>query len=221
MEDKLKYKKFSKSNGFGEFKDIAIELLRVLTKILDSHNIDYFFISGTLLGYVRHNDFIPWDDDIDIIVSDDFVKKYNDIVSSTITIHPDKEKLSNVKFSTITQEHFYKFSFADKQIPLEGKNYFWPFVDLFVYRITDDNINFFNKNWDKAQFYPKKKTLFNGMVVSVPSNPDYFLKLNYGKNYMDMCVSPFWNHQMEKSHGKNREYISFQTYKKVFDDEQD
>jgi phosphorylcholine metabolism protein LicD len=64
---------FGKSNGFGEHKECAIDLLKKTVQILDANNIEYFLISGTLLGYCRHNDFIPWDDDIDIIASPKFI----------------------------------------------------------------------------------------------------------------------------------------------------
>ncbi|MBR5273307.1 MAG: LicD family protein [Clostridia bacterium] len=42
------------------------ELLCELDRICKKHNIEYFLIAGTLLGAIRHGDFIPWDDDVDI-----------------------------------------------------------------------------------------------------------------------------------------------------------
>ena len=213
----LKLNLFDKSNGFGENKPVALELLDRLINILDYNNIDYFLISGTLLGYVRHNDFIPWDDDIDIIVSDDFIKKYDNIIEKLNIKQTDKNYISNIMFNTITSNHFYKFYFTNKVICPPKKNYNWPFIDLFVYRTTDKQINFFNKNWDKSQFFPVKKTLFNNINVSIPSNPEYFLKLNYGPNYMDLYISSGWNHREEKSNGRKRSCLTREIYENIFE----
>ena len=49
-----------------ELKIIQLEILDVTTAFCDAHNINYWLDSGTLLGAIRHNGYIPWDDDIDL-----------------------------------------------------------------------------------------------------------------------------------------------------------
>lgn len=43
-----------------------LEMVVVLDRICKKHNIPYFLYGGTLLGALRHNGFIPWDDDLDV-----------------------------------------------------------------------------------------------------------------------------------------------------------
>lgn len=46
--------------------DLQLEMLRDLAKICDKYDLKYFAVFGTALGAVRHEGFIPWDDDIDV-----------------------------------------------------------------------------------------------------------------------------------------------------------
>lgn len=43
-----------------------LEVLREISEVCERHNLQWFCAYGTLLGAVRHQGFIPWDDDMDI-----------------------------------------------------------------------------------------------------------------------------------------------------------
>ncbi len=51
-----------------EQKNIQLELLGEFKKICDNNNLNYFLGGGTLLGAIRHKGYIPWDDDIDVMM---------------------------------------------------------------------------------------------------------------------------------------------------------
>ena len=51
-----------------ERQNILLEMMKEIHAFLEEHQITYSLASGSLLGAVRHNGFIPWDDDIDIFV---------------------------------------------------------------------------------------------------------------------------------------------------------
>lgn len=57
-------------------KTIEYDLLKQFVKICNDNNLRYYLIGGTLLGAVRHNGFIPWDDDIDVGMSRQDYEKF-------------------------------------------------------------------------------------------------------------------------------------------------
>ena len=52
-------------------QDRLYEMGVTIAQILEKNNIDYMLSFGTLLGAVRHGDFVPWDDDFDLWIFDD------------------------------------------------------------------------------------------------------------------------------------------------------
>lgn len=51
-----------------ELHECELEILKYFRDLCGKHGLQYFITAGTLLGAVRHGGFIPWDDDVDVVM---------------------------------------------------------------------------------------------------------------------------------------------------------
>ena len=216
---------FHSNYGFMNHKQTAIDLLRLTISILNEFEINHFLISGTLLGHVRHGDFIPWDDDIDLLVDDSILTKMDDIVSKYPQInlfHKNANDSTKICFSNGKRISENKCVLEWEEVSVrEGQNnYCWPFVDMFIYRtkgahiclkLEDDGkfpymcytfldgkkMAFFHNIWKSDKFFPPQQVDFLEIQVNIPNDPNYFLTRNYGTEYMNQVTSSNRSHKME------------------------
>lgn len=72
--------------SFEESREIMLRLMDLIDKVCRENNLKYYMSGGTLLGAVRHKGFIPWDDDVDIVL---FRKDYDAFLEIMKTLPPE------------------------------------------------------------------------------------------------------------------------------------
>lgn len=170
---------FSIYNGEGTVLRKAqlrmLDILIAFDDICKRHNIAYWLASGTLLGAVRHQGFIPWDDDIDVQV---FQSDYNKLLKVL-----DSELPQYLILHTNKSDKNYKSFFAkirDRNSFYEevgSKNYKYKglFIDIFPVEVIPsirfkeicDSILVKYRYWDVTQ--PKSfKSLYPLLIFLKP-----------------------------------------------------
>ena len=69
-----------KQLSLSEIKAVELTILCELDRICRAHDLQYFLAYGTLLGAMRHQGFIPWDDDMDVAMPRPDYEKFIEIV---------------------------------------------------------------------------------------------------------------------------------------------
>jgi len=186
---------------------VACEMLKRVTAVLEKHKIDYWLEGGTLLGVIRENRLLPWDNDLDISITE----RYYD---QLIAILPELKKLGYMVWSKHFDIDESPFS-SDKLriVKLRTRKFFFirgeVGLDIFIKFKKEDRYYWQvgkKMKSSPAQFYDTLTTYpFDGKNYMVPEDYEGYLTYRYGDWQKTVKV---WNtfkddhaikHQEEKS----------------------
>ena len=139
-----------------EIKSLEKNLLQLFVELCEVNGLYYTLCGGTLLGAIRHKGFIPWDDDIDVLMPR---PDYDRLVNETdvnLSMLPEYCELANWKKGT----HDYPFlKLVDTRTKIDNPyiddsfkaNHIW--IDIFPIDGNPDDDSELNKFYKKAIFY--------------------------------------------------------------------
>ena len=70
-----------KELNIDEIKEIQLDILDYFHKVCVENHIDYYLSSGTLLGAIKYDGYIPWDDDIDVWIKAEDLERLEKIIN--------------------------------------------------------------------------------------------------------------------------------------------
>ena len=180
----------------GSLRDLQLKSLDVLKefiRICEQNNLNYWVDAGTLLGSVRHQGFVPWDDDLDVSLTKDDYQKFKKIVEKELS------------------ENFY---FSDdwpglSRIKSKNSN---EVLDIFMYDVKGDFMRIhqlddnFERDFEPIPYnivFPTIDLFFENIKVKAPCKYDLFLRCRYG------AYNKLPKKKHVYSHAVLNEYIEF------------
>lgn len=192
-----------KDSEYKYIHKILLENLEKTIKIFEKHNINYWATFGTLLGSVRDNKIIDYDDDIDLtMLESDFnklktqslLKDFND--SNLHLIIGQKSPLSKMRPEVEIGYGLIKVV-SKREDNDYTKNYI--FIDIVGMKKSNDKYILsderqrkapwpWTKHWyTEKELFPLKKGKLNHININIPKNGEEFLKRVYGDCKKDKC----------------------------------
>jgi phosphorylcholine metabolism protein LicD len=181
--------------------DASVKVLRDVVEALDKFDIKYYLDFGTLLGAMRHDGFIPWDDDIDIsLVGQEDYGKVRDVLKHIQATYGyrtypfsflESRQARISKNITVFHESVEFADDKEMQIVKIRNNRFWKLgrgnvnMDIFckyshgdkLYWMAEGKINQIDTSFLKEGF---KKINFYGISCTIPVAYDTYLTALYG-----------------------------------------
>ncbi len=145
-----------------------LEILKIIDQICKDNGIQYSLACGTALGAIRHNGFIPWDDDMDIAMTrNDFYKLEN-----YINNHPELE-LNFIHTSCQNNTIYICGKICDKNTLVKESHFktvegYGAFVDVFPLDNIPNDDNERKKFKSKCRYLAK---LIQHSAKIIPGKP--------------------------------------------------
>lgn len=188
----FKYTNISVKGSYRLNQLLYVELLKFVHNVCIKYDLDYCLTYGTLLGAIRHEGFIPWDDDLDIMMMRKDYNKLIEILPHEIEKYSILKENCGLTLLTNIEENYFKGfrSIYDVELghddyfkqPHMGKSLFLQIgwlkplvrVDIFPFDyIKEDSIDYYNKNYLGHKYYFRE--LYN--------ENDFSLKKEFNERY--------------------------------------
>ena len=161
---KTMYKKYNDSD-LNKLKKDMIFVIESLDALCKKYDINYFAIGGTMLGAVRHNGFIPWDDDVDLGMLLEDYEKFLAIPSDEFKDFGlyAPEKNPGGYFSMVTKYYYKDSRFTIKLAKESGIDNMGIFVEIFPFFDLPENNSKIDLMYRRMELY---KAMYSTLVVN-------------------------------------------------------